>query len=297
MNQRNLPTFENPQPSGMTFFLVRVRLAQICREITDSIPLESYELIAMPYETIVALNRKFEDFFNSLPCFFQSDPANQERRRVFETIYPKLPLMRYYTLAAAHTKRLRLHQKYLLRQDSDPRYVYSRQACLESARAVILLLRGPQAEIRFPCMSRSRLGMAVHFTHLALVVLVMDLCFNKDKAGELGRKLEIRAVLDVLEGTTSISPLVSRSLESINQVLRKHQVRLPPPAAAQIGGDGFDIIVKPSENAADPERSNDSETALDTDMEDLWRSIAENEFALDSIGWDNLFSDLDSRPL
>ena len=43
------------------------------------------------------------------------------------------------------------------------------------------------------------MGMAVHYTHLALVVIVMDLCFNKNEPDHEERKGEVKAALNTLE--------------------------------------------------------------------------------------------------
>lgn len=216
-----------PQPTGMTFYLARVRLAHLCRELTDTIPLETSKLMQMPYEHIIALDKRLEDFLSSLPFFFRLDVESREQSKSLETMYPKIPMMRYCIATAAHSRRCRLHQKLLLRQSSNPRYAYSRQACLESARAVIQVYedhRGGGDDS--PHIATARMGIAVHFTHLALVVMVMDLCFNRGEDEE-ERKAEVKAALQMLEHARDVSPLLSRSLDSLSEILQKHRVYLP----------------------------------------------------------------------
>jgi hypothetical protein len=105
--------------------------------MADTLPQETYKLTKLPYEHILALDKKLEDFLSDLPFFFRLDAESRQQSKALETIYPKIPNLRYCITTAAHSKRCKLHQRFLLRQSWDPRYAYSRRACLESARAVI----------------------------------------------------------------------------------------------------------------------------------------------------------------
>jgi len=163
-------------------------------------------------------------FISSLPFFFRLDAESRNQTKSLEIIYPHIPLLRYCITRAAHSRRCKLHQRYLLRQSSDPRFVYSRRACLESARAVVqyegLLGQLPSSIVT------ARMGIAVHFTHLALVVLVMDSCFNRAKADQIQIKAEVKATLQMFEDDKHASPLLSRFLSSLYHILQKHQVNL-----------------------------------------------------------------------
>ncbi|KAK9422604.1 hypothetical protein SUNI508_00467 [Seiridium unicorne] len=75
------------------------------------------------------------------------------------------------------------------------------------------------------------MAMAVHHTHLALTVMVMDLCFNQNEADAVERKAEVRDVMCALELEWHISPLPDQSLNSLNDILQKHRVQLPDPVA------------------------------------------------------------------
>lgn len=48
-------------------------------------------------------------------------------------------------------------------------------------------------------MAPELMGMVVHYTHLALVVMVMDLCFNRDEADEVQIKGEVKRALQMFE--------------------------------------------------------------------------------------------------
>jgi len=294
----------------MTFFLARLRLAHLCREMTDSIPLSTPSLLQLPYTQILTLDAKLQEFLSTLPFFLKSDPSSRERSKDLETVYPKLPVLRYCITTEAHSKRCKLHQRFLHRQSLDPRYSYSRRACLDSARAALHAHRELQRS-EMPAVSE-RMGMAVHFTHLALVVLVMDLCFNRDAADSAEIKEELRIALQMFKGARNASPLLIRFLGSLEEVLGKYGVRLDDEA----GGSGSSSLptnanVTPgsvTEMNLDSFNGTSSEEQMQLDIQDpgftlntpfdeFWMLAMQGEQTADSIAWDNLFSALDSRPL
>ncbi len=58
LGESNEPTIR-PQPTGMTYFLDRVRLAHLCREMVDIVPLETSKLKQTPYGHIIALDKSW----------------------------------------------------------------------------------------------------------------------------------------------------------------------------------------------------------------------------------------------
>ena len=306
LSEDNVPDPET-RPTGMTFFLERLRLAHLCREMADTVPLETSKLLQMPFDQVIALDKKLQHFTSSLPFFLRLDAESRRRSKVLETVYPKIPISRYCITTEAHSRRCKLHQRFLLRQSIDPRYAYSRRACLESARAVVQIF-GDLRENDSPSTVPELMGMAVHFTHLALVVMVMDLCFNRDEVDAAEIKAEVKAALRMFEDTSDPSPLLSRFLSSLNDVLRKHKVHLTDPATlatSDVAGFTHHTMVDNFDEYADVEQMQSTDfdlnmqdpgITLDTSFDEFWQ-IAMQESNPDSVTWDNLFSALDSRPL
>lgn len=294
------------RPNGMTFFLERVRLAHLCREMADIIPLETSKLVEMPYERIIALDKKLEDFVLSLPFFLSLDDESRIRSKRLETMYPHIPVMRCAITHAAHSRRCKLHQKFLLRQSLDPRYAYSRKACLESARAVIRAYEDIPGH-ESPTYATARMGMAIHYMHLAVVVMVMDLCFNRDQADEAEIKADVRAVLKKFQDSRGVSLLPDRFLRSLCDILRKHGVYLGVPQISTADGDSemvYETRTGEMSSLDDQAQSTlygeDTQipgTVTDSSFDEFWQFVVEGEPNLDSTPWDNMFSALDSRPL
>lgn len=288
-----------PQPTGMTIFLERIRLAHLCREIADTVPLETSKLLELPYEKIIALDGKMVDYILSLPFFFQLDPENRERTMAIENIYPIVPVLRYCIVTTVHSRRCKLHQRFLLRQTLDTRYEYSRHACLESARAVIQVYEDI-SQFHSPSTLMARMSKAVHITHLALAVLIMDLCFNRDKVDDAEIKEAVRTTLQRFEETRESSPLFARFLSSSNNILQKYKVNLGETSLDTFPGTAFssqgtdEPILDPSIPSPYIEHPGIS---FDSSLDDFWYMALQDEPDLDTVAWDSLFSELDSRPV
>lgn len=288
-----------PQPTGMTVFLERVRLAHLCREMADIVPLEINKLTQLPYDHIIALDRRLEEFISSMPFFFKFDAESRQKSKALETIYPTIPVWRYCITTAAHSRRCKLHQKFLLRQSWDPRYVYSRQACLESARTVVHVYEDI-ASFYSPSTLVVRMGKAVHFTHLAIAVMVMDLCFNKGEADEAEIKADVKKALQIFEDARDLCPLLDRYLNSFNEILEKHHVYLTDRSGSvqETGPGAFDTANDAQMQSAQFGGDvHDVGLGLDTSFDDFWLNAFQSEPNLDSLTWDSIFSALDSQPV
>ncbi|TPX14047.1 uncharacterized protein E0L32_000441 [Thyridium curvatum] len=301
MDGENHPA-DGSRLTSMTWYLTRVQLAQLCRQVTDTLPLGISELVQLPYDHVIDLDKRFLDFFSGLPFYLRQDGDSREKSRAIETAYPRIPGMRYCIITAAHSRRCRLHQKFLLRHSSDPRYAYSRQACLESARAVVRAYDDSKFGYASPAFASARMAMAVHFTHLGLVVLVMDLCFNRGLPGEEERKAEVKAALSLLEEARDVSSLISQSLNALQGMLRKHNIDLgassqidhhpqQPDSANEESADIRMQIVQPDFDFPA------SDVLMEPSFDEFWQFAVQDDINQDSGVWDNFFSALDSRPL
>ncbi|KAM0810362.1 putative C6 zinc finger domain [Seiridium cardinale] len=293
-----------PQPTSMAFYLARVKLAHLCREMADTMPLETAKLMQIPYEHIINLDNRYVEFLSSLPFFLRFDVDSRGKSKTLETIYPNIPIMRYCITTAAHSRRFRLHQKFLLRITSDRRYGYSRRACLESARVVLQAYAdsGKATDSPSAATSTARMAMALHYTHLALTVMVMDLCFNQNEADADERKAEVGDVMRALELERHISPLLDQSLNSLNDILQKHSVQLLDPVASgtdrslDSGRVNASDETSPLHPAPLEEGINEDWLNMYPSFNEVWQTANQTEMGFDSVTWDDIFSTFDSRP-
>lgn len=278
-------------PSHMMVFLERIRLAHICREITDTIPLDTNALLRMPYEQIVDLDQKLEKFLDTMPPFLRHDCPNKE---LMESIYTQLPSWSYCIAKSALSRRWRLNQRFLLRQNLDARYAYSRRVCIQSARAVIKGYAHLVAH-RSASALLTRMGMAIHFTHLALNILIMDLCFNRDQDDEHEIKKDIKAAFKIFDEAPIVSPLLAKSFASLKVVLEKNGISLKAT-----GPKVIDMTRSASEvTASIPYQSlqSEQEVVTDTTFDTFWDTTLQTSNDIDLDGWDDLFFNFDNRPI
>ncbi|KAF4457256.1 hypothetical protein F53441_820 [Fusarium austroafricanum] len=92
-------------PTDMTMFLLRVRMAEIAREIVDTIPPIADDTTETNYDVILGLDKKLQDLVNDLPTFCKLDAkSTEESREIFQSAYKILELRRMMDDADAKIK-------------------------------------------------------------------------------------------------------------------------------------------------------------------------------------------------
>ncbi|KAJ5376990.1 hypothetical protein N7509_013876 [Penicillium cosmopolitanum] len=102
------------------------RIMQCFGQITDL----AYSREQVSYEEILAIDRRLEEAHDLLPPFLQYQPIDQCFAETTELI------MKRYTLALLYQKaRVVMHRRYMAETNS--KYTYSRQTCLNAARETL----------------------------------------------------------------------------------------------------------------------------------------------------------------
>ncbi|KIW89032.1 uncharacterized protein Z519_10517 [Cladophialophora bantiana CBS 173.52] len=310
---QDTPPIDKPlsEPTSMSYYIQRIKLADICRSVVDVMPLSSLELGTVNYQDVVTLDRKFEAFFQELPSFFKVDEYHLRESEPVMRRYPQMQVQRYALGMIGHTRRCKLHQPFLIRRSVERHYDYSREISLKSARSVIRMKGLLQLDEpgNFMAVIARHTGVVYHI-FMATIVLVMDLCFNEAAAGEddAARKAEVAEACKTLEDAKSQSRMAHEFLESLMDVLRKHKVRLHG-INGPLAGDAAEQQAQQSlqpQILADPggqqaPRPCDNWTPEEdgqhhlSDFDEIWKDYVELGPKMGMPGWDSLFSDLDSR--
>jgi hypothetical protein len=269
------PTRTSARPTAMSYIVRRIQLAHICREIVDSIS-SNRSIADIPYSEVMRLDQKLLSFIDNLPFFFRLDPQARRQAKVLDAMNPHLSMLRFCITRAAHSRRVKLHQRFVLMLGSDSRYVYSRNACIESAKIIMQfydgLLNDTTSEHDNPLMISARMGIAMHYMHLALVVLVMDLCVNRGMADEAEIKTVVRDGLKIFDvNADKKHPWFERFAQSLKDTLSRHGVAL-------MGSPPEDLVA-------------------DSDFEAFWESLMRSDPSDDFDAWNSAFSAVDTRPL
>lgn len=277
-------------PTGMTYSLLRIRLAEICRTVVDTLPPSFSDWGCMDYGTIISLDKKFEGFVRDLPLSFRIDEARHSHTHV-DFQYPQMGFQRYILASTVHSRRCKLNQPFLTRVLSDRRYEYSRHVCLQSARSVIRINHQMQNDAACSVSPPNRLATFIHTFFLATAVLVMDLCINTPLVTDDQRQ-QVAEACRMLKTAEESSPVASHFLKSLTDVLHKYRVQLSHPSTVPSANTAYTPEFA-STNAGDPEGNEVPMPQEPLEIDGLWRDFID----LDNhnpTSWDNLFSDLDA---
>ncbi|KAL1634664.1 hypothetical protein SLS58_010563 [Diplodia intermedia] len=287
-------------PTTMTFALLRLRFATICRTIADALPpaLYPFDLRRADPATVRRLDGLFEGFLEGLPGAFRIDGGGEAEGDVdVESRIPRLATQRYLIHLCAHVRRCKLHQPWLVlpRGAEDSERAFSRRTCLESARKVVgvaQLFEADEQRRRVESggggAGEGRLSTVVHHVAMAAVVLVVDLCFSGDELrarGEReGRRREIGEACRVLERARKESEMAARFLKSLGEMLRRHGVELRVVAEEDRG----DVV--------EVQNVDVGAGGGDAEFEALLQNCANTGGDVDFSGWEDVFASFDSYP-
>lgn len=219
------------EPTIMSYYLQRVRLAHTCREMCDALfkfskPTEAdYDLVRM-------LDSKLETQLQELPRFLRFDLPTKQLQEEYGDAYDRQTTMQAITVnLMLSTRRCKLHLPYLIRARTNPMYAWSRRIGLQAARSVFNVRRVVMEDGESAGAAQLKLGGIRQHLFYATTVLVMDLCVNRNE-GDQGQLAEVREALQIIqdsnaEGQPAGPQLGDKFYDSLMAVLRKHHVKLP----------------------------------------------------------------------
>lgn len=303
------------RPTTMSYSLLRIRLAEISRNLVDRAPLAMVHHGGLSRDDVMDIDTELQMLINDAPPFFSMSQAKlieaydlslAQARDIFHQGYT------FYFLLYA--QRCKLHLPYFTRGFVDATYSSSRELCIRSARLIIqcesrMGVSGVCTAIRFK-LSSLLLG-----AFMASIVLLMDLCLTKSSQRHEKQREEVAEAFRILEDAKKESETAAKFVDSWNYILRKHQVPPPKPVLTQqfptpSGEDPVcDIpVVRAHSESLQPPPCGASSNTLGVnsnadglpDTEDLssyFNELAQSFEQGNDVGnfdWDNIFSDLDS---
>ena len=231
------------EPTTMSYYIQRIRLAELCREAVDLIPMSHHASLTVNYRAVIALDKRFEAFLEELPLFLRNDEESIRKSEQLIAMRPHMRTQRQALSMLTNIKRCKLHHPFLIRGILHESYSYSRNAALKSARAVLEDSRQVEANSRsiHPCDSHAFRANIVYYTFMATIILVMDLCFSRkssvvgdnihggtdnDDEETLVTKAEVMAACRSLRQDHSTTGVGGMYLASLMDALRRFKVKL-----------------------------------------------------------------------
>ncbi|GES61319.1 Zn(II)2Cys6 transcription factor [Aspergillus terreus] len=211
-------------PTSASCFIYRVRFAEICREVIDTIPvvfLESSDQATqtLDYEVILSLDMKFQLLIHGLPSFFQLDPASVQQSEGICRERPYIAWQRTMLHLSIHGRICRLHRPFHLEGIRNPKYAYSREMCIRSAEIVLNLRRSMDNIGALVGLQPKRFWLLMQHVFIAAITLAMDVSLNPQAPGADSRKSEVLAACQMLEKSKHESAPLKEAIQRNTQTL------------------------------------------------------------------------------
>ncbi|KAE8360074.1 hypothetical protein BDV27DRAFT_135130 [Aspergillus caelatus] len=290
------------QPTPMTYYILRIKLAEMSRIVIDTLPLSPSDWPTVSYDTIMSLDRRFDDFLRDLPIFFRHDEASRQQSRDVDRQYPQIIFQRYIIGSSFYSCRAKLNQPFLTRISMDERYSYSRNVCLQSARSIINMDKLISQDAGLLSSVHVRLATFLWTFFSATAVLVMDLCINKDEDNE-GRRQEVMEACGVLKQAEETSPVAGQFLKSLINILHKYHIQVSPAVTPRPVPTGSCSHLSPATLYPTVPSTIDGNDMWPSYLEGMgnfdrmWQSFIDLGDSDVVTNWDDMFSALDARAL
>ncbi|KAF2717586.1 hypothetical protein K431DRAFT_232806 [Polychaeton citri CBS 116435] len=289
------------EPTQMAYYLQRIKIAEVCRTVVDWTwdgPI-SRDPAEIDYDVIKSLDTRFKKVLDELPVFLKLDPESRDSSEEIDRAYPYLAMQRSVVNLMLGARRCKLHLPFLGLVPQDEKYQFSREICLQSARHILHIRKLIGREYARTSDGQTKYFGALHHLFFAAIVLVMDLCVNKNSdMSEEQRIAEVRDGCRLLEDAKEKSALANVFLESLTSVLKKHDVKIPL-IQGQIKNQAFTTNIYGQQDVSDAHDSNYNDPAMPvnamSDFDEAWESFLDTGLNLEPHDWNALFSDLELR--
>ena len=209
------------QPTEMSYFLQRIRMAEIARGIVDHSPMATSSN-RLSYSQIMRMDFQLDQFIHDIPFVFNLD--NYENP---ESTSTSIFVHAYLLNLVIHTQRCKLHLRYLTSgPNNNPAYTTSRDICLKSARQLIRAESKLERAHHPFVLIRLRLSAMLYGVFLASIALLMDAYING--SGSLQDEIrhgDVAEALRIVENARSHSWAAENLHQSITQVLAKYRAQ------------------------------------------------------------------------
>ncbi|KAJ4267391.1 hypothetical protein NW762_003498 [Fusarium torreyae] len=216
------------QSTNMSYFLQRIKLAEVVRDFTDRLPLSSSNPDHNAHSLVLEIDAAIEQFIEDLPSFLKLDaselqklPRTDVRRRMGSVV------QRHIMKIFVYGQRCKLHLPYLARGAVEPAYAHSRRVCLDSARMVIQTEYQLDLENTTFNSTRLMLCLVLHSVFIASIVLLLDFCLGADPQEKELRRRDLIDAWNILDAAKDYSTPTARIQDLLRQVMKKHKVTLP----------------------------------------------------------------------
>ncbi|WRT63476.1 uncharacterized protein IL334_000381 [Kwoniella shivajii] len=201
--------------NSSTFHLCKINFAIVVRSFIDAVNLNFPDA---SYEDIMSLDKRFRQVYENLPIQLRPD-LTQAFELSFAGSKRYLVEQRIFMGITLHNRIMRLHRSYMVRGYDDPRYSYSTKVCLESAYALLdLVKQSPQTLCKWWVV-------LVHVWTSGLIISADLVRGTQDSQTRDKHRNGVKMALSLLEPISRTSPVALRGVKVLKALLETDQVQ------------------------------------------------------------------------
>ncbi|KAL4953208.1 hypothetical protein BDW69DRAFT_184715 [Aspergillus filifer] len=293
------------EPTSSSFIIYRVKLASVCREVVDSMPPIAWG--AEPcYDTILTLDARFHDCLASLPSPYQLNKDSLITAGQTCDDRPYIVWQRTTAHLSVHTRLCRLHRPYHLKGMTDPKYKYSRDACVRSAQIVLDLRRSMDETQTRVGFTPARFWVVAQHVFLAALTLATDVSFDGNAPDAEIRRQKVLAAYETLERSTEdicgFRDTIQKNLRTLMATLNRDGDQVDGLNTNTVAGISHQKWVPSNEStermdmaaAIEGEGLADGSAPWDENWDQLWSDFLAVAPDLDFSQWDKLLDGTDT---
>ncbi|KAI8724310.1 hypothetical protein NCS52_00288800 [Fusarium sp. LHS14.1] len=218
------------QLTQMSYFLQRLKFAELCRDVMDGLPSGEASL---PYDQVLRMSSRYTDFMDRLPWFFCADEKSTAQTAVLASRRPYLLPQKSVLLYGIYSRIGRLHRPFLLRgTDEKESLSVSHSLAIQCAERIIEIRR--MVEPGDLCLHVHSHSMDQH-SFSALLLLSMGILGEKDTELVQKRKanlLPICSMLKAKQGSLSrVGHGISAAIDRLVEILERPNLAHDWPGA------------------------------------------------------------------
>ncbi|KAK2882507.1 hypothetical protein FQN49_000273 [Arthroderma sp. PD_2] len=209
------PDLPVSQLTDMSYFLQRIRLAEISRGIVDQ--------ATTGHIYIISMNAQLDQMIQEIPSFFRLDNYEHNPESTSSNTF----IQAYMLNSIIHTQRCKLHLSYLTSKFiNDPTHASWREKCLQSARQIIRAEAQLEKSQHPFVLIRQRLSGILYGVFMAGIVLLMDACANGPNLHLGGaRRGEAAEALRIIDAARGQSLAAANLHNLLMQILAKYRAQ------------------------------------------------------------------------
>ncbi|KAJ6782705.1 hypothetical protein PWT90_07592 [Aphanocladium album] len=228
-------------PTDMSTAILRIKLAELCREAADALPFEFGDIESVDYSVVLAIDQKFNAFRQSLPVYLSLESPMAEggghTKEHGQTMRIRKLGMHFVLLS----RLCRLHRPYFMQSVKNPRYAFSHRACVAAAQEMLdmhVSMEQSGREFGIPGGPWTLLNHGF----VAALILATDASFDDTSRQAQRRRKQVHDMCDAME-RSSDDPSgakmegVQRNLQTLMAVIKQrkcgsHDSSLEQPASS-----------------------------------------------------------------